>query len=138
MYSDSDKQLYDSSEKGDIEQVAKLLTQDGADPDAYKDCRCHDRALHRACYNNHFKIVKLLLKHKADPNAMTVNQFTPLHVSCLHGHLDCVRYLMDSDLCNVDTGTFIDGCYRSIIHVYSFIYHRHLCTQYHTYHDCHL
>ena len=105
VYSDSDRQLYDSSEKGDTEQVAKLLTQDGADPDAYRDSRCQDRALHRACYNNYYKIVKLLLKHKADPNAMTVNQFTPLHVACLHGHLDCVRYLMDSDLCNVDTGT---------------------------------
>ena len=35
--------------------------------------------LHRAAYNGHVNVMKVLLKHGADPNAPTLDGWTPLH-----------------------------------------------------------
>ena len=39
--------------------------------------------LHRASYNGHTEVMRVLLKHGADPNAPTLEGWTPLHSGTL-------------------------------------------------------
>ncbi|XP_017068167.1 ankyrin repeat domain-containing protein 49 [Drosophila eugracilis] len=50
--------------------------------------------LHRAAYNNFVDMAKLLLQHRADPNARTELGWTPLHSACKWNNADCVHLLL--------------------------------------------
>lgn len=51
--------------------------------------------LHRACYNNFFDIVCLLIKNGANINALTGMKWTPLHSACKWNNYRCVELLLD-------------------------------------------
>jgi ankyrin repeat protein len=50
--------------------------------------------LHSAAAGGHTRIVKLLLKHSADPNARQQGDFTPLHAAAQNGEPDMIRVLL--------------------------------------------
>ena len=50
--------------------------------------------LHSAASGRHTAIVKLLLKHDADPNAHQQGGFTPLHSAVQNGDLESIRALL--------------------------------------------
>lgn len=53
--------------------------------------------LHYACKRGSLKIIKIILKKKGsvDINAQEdIEKWTPLIISCINGHLDCVEYLL--------------------------------------------
>ena len=45
----------------------------------------------------HKEVVKLLLEHKANPNATTTAGHTPLHIAAREGHAQTIRMLLDMD-----------------------------------------
>ena len=57
--------------------------------------------LHRACYEGHLSVVKLLIKEKVcDVTERDLNGHTPLQVACRKGHTEVVKYFIDD--CHVD------------------------------------
>ncbi len=59
-----------------------------------KDCDGYS-PLHRACYENHWSIAELLLKHKADISALTNEHWQPLHSASKWNSSLCVGLLLD-------------------------------------------
>lgn len=66
-----------------------------------KDPTCKDSKdgdgytpLHKACYNNHMDIAKLLIQYGADVNARTELQWTPLHSAAKWSNAECVALLL--------------------------------------------
>lgn len=53
--------------------------------------------LHCAARMGHKDLVKLLLDHKANPNATTTAGQTPLHIASREGHVQTVRILLDME-----------------------------------------
>lgn len=53
--------------------------------------------LHCAARMGHKELVKLLLDHKANPNATTTAGQTPLHIAAREGHVQTVRILLDME-----------------------------------------
>ena len=46
-------------------------------------------------------VVDLLIsKYKFDVNCRSVNNWTPVYVASLHGHLDIVKYLYNTGMCD--------------------------------------
>ena len=60
-------------------------------------------ALHYSCRYGHVDIVKILIKHKANVNAKTDSDDTPLHVAALYGQFEAViaEFKYDMDMINV-------------------------------------
>ncbi len=72
-----------AAEKGKIDYVLKILEKDASlinckDSDGYS-------GLHRAAYNGHVDMVKVLLNHGADIASLTENMWQPLHCACRWG-----------------------------------------------------
>ena len=72
-----------AAEKGKIDYALKILEKDASlinckDSDGYS-------ALHRAAYNGHAHMVKVLLYHGADICSLTENNWQPLHCACRWG-----------------------------------------------------
>ncbi|CAF24338.1 ankyrin repeat domain-containing protein [Candidatus Protochlamydia amoebophila] len=51
--------------------------------------------LHSACYHNHLKIVKILLKNGANVAALDRYQYQPIHWAAKKGAYSVVKYLLD-------------------------------------------
>jgi ankyrin repeat protein len=60
--------LVQAADRGDVEEVRRLLER-GADPNEPEEVNApHGRALYSAVYKRHFEVAKLLLEHGANPN----------------------------------------------------------------------
>ena len=88
--SDSDQEpkpeperLLKSSEKGIIDHVVWILDKEPS----LVNCRDSDgyTPLHRACYNGHMNVVRVLLQRGADVDARTEDGWQPLHCACRWG-----------------------------------------------------
>lgn len=53
--------------------------------------------LHCAARMGHKELVKLLLEHKANPDATTTAGHTPLHIAAREGHGQTTRILLDGN-----------------------------------------
>ena len=53
----------------------------------------NDSVLYKACENGHIEVVKVLLKHHADPNRSSV---PPLNIACAKGHLEIAKILIEN------------------------------------------
>lgn len=53
-------------------------------------------ALHKACFEGHVEVVKLLCKHNADPSIRDNEGSFGMHKAAFSGHLDCVKHLLET------------------------------------------
>ena len=72
-----------AAEKGKLDYAVQILKKDASlinckDSDGYS-------ALHRASYNGHVDMVKVLLNHGADIGGLTEDMWQPLHCACRWG-----------------------------------------------------
>ena len=97
-------QLHDAAEKGDIEEVSRLIAQ-GADVNAKDNDGI--TALYIASETGHAEIVSLLLAARADVNAKHDNGMTTQMAASYRGHSEIVSLLLaaGADV----TATFNDG-----------------------------
>ena len=96
---DLGQQLYDASRDGRLDEVERLLAR-GA-PVNWRDSSGWT-ALHRACWNNHPNVVKILTQQDGiDVNVQDSNKGTPLHFACYTGYLKCVQLLMATGQCDL-------------------------------------
>ena len=52
--------------------------------------------IHLAAYNDHLEVVKILIGHRANINAVNDYNLTALHLAALQGHSDIIRFLIDA------------------------------------------
>lgn len=92
----SDLQLVDElcehAKRGDAEKVKALLKQ-GVDIEATTDST-GSTPLHLAAAGGHLDVVKLLLEHGADINAMDRGRSTPLIAALRNKHRELADFLM--------------------------------------------
>ncbi len=100
-----DQPLYLATSKDRIEEAINLLAQ-GANPNYVFPEPPMYSTLHKACYNNNSQLIKELLKYDVldTINLKTINGYTPLHIACVFGHIQCIKLLLDSGICK--TGGF--------------------------------
>jgi ankyrin repeat protein len=75
-------------------EIAKLLCEHGAKPDVSAG-RNHDSLFHFAVGFRDVRYVELMLKSKADPDAMDSHGLTPLHVAADIGDIAKVKVLLE-------------------------------------------
>lgn len=100
--------LYSCTKNEDIEGIKECLSK-GSSPNigiyvwtgsSWKED--HKRPLHIACEKGNLDIVKLLLQHGANVNALMEfsdgqeeeKDISPLHIACYHGHVRIVKLLL--------------------------------------------
>lgn len=86
------KEILWAVNEGKYDLVKSILIRDRS----CKDAKDEDgyTPLHRACYNNHVDIAKLLIQYGADVNARTNDQWTPLHSASKWSNAECVALLL--------------------------------------------
>ncbi len=89
--SDWTEDLFDAIEAGDVPQVEAVLNR-GQDP----DCVRIDSALSAAVQNNHYPVVRKLLKAKADVNFVPLGRPGPLQTAVIHDAEECAKLLLHS------------------------------------------
>lgn len=86
------KAVLEAAENARLEDLTKLLDQNAE----LVNCRDVDgyTPLHRACYNNHLKVIDLLLTRGADLTNRTTEGWTALHSACKWGHHEAAALLL--------------------------------------------
>ena len=74
--------------------TAEYLAMAGAPINSSARNRLNATPLHSAAAGGHFKIVKMLLEHGADPNIREQGGFTPLHAAAQNGDVETIRALL--------------------------------------------
>ena len=84
---------YDDEEE--LVEVAKLLLQNGADPNSINGNK--DTPIYLATERGHAEIVNLLIQHGANVNSLN-NRYcrTPLHMASRKGHLEITKLLIEN------------------------------------------
>ncbi|KAL1891947.1 hypothetical protein Sste5346_007291 [Sporothrix stenoceras] len=85
---------------GNLQLVEALLNGSLGGAQAAEVSAANNRgrsALHLAAEANHEAMVRLLLQHKADPNAVSDGGWTPLHNAVQNGHAGVVALLLAED-----------------------------------------
>ena len=92
--SDTDA-FFDACANGDVEAVRAFVLKN---PELVRSTNKQRwTGLHGAAQRGHTEVVRLLLKHGADPNALEPGDHTyPLHWAAAHGHVEIVRALVDA------------------------------------------
>jgi len=90
----ADEDLLDATERGDIDEVRKLLDE-GANPNSKGYFR--STPLHNATKRENREVVQLLLEKRADPNAEDHRKWIPLHYAAVAGYDEIVQLLLDRD-----------------------------------------
>lgn len=83
-----------AAEKNEIEAVRQLLEEDPSlvnahDEDGYTP-------LHRAAYNNHVEVIKLLLASNGNLSAKTEDEWEPLHCACKWESVEAASLLIQN------------------------------------------
>ena len=75
--------MLESCEKGMVDRVLEILDTEPS----LLNCKDEDgySPLHRACYNGHLDVVRVLLERGADVRAATEDGWQPLHCACRWG-----------------------------------------------------
>ena len=92
--------------------TAQYLINAGARVNSPSQNRMKVAPLHSAAAGGHGKLVKLLLEHEADPNALQEGGFTPLHAAAQNGDVESVQLLLfygaDADIKSDEGKTPLD------------------------------
>jgi serine/threonine protein kinase len=88
------KELLKASQKGDVEEVKKLL-KEGAYVNAKNEFG--STPLHLAAISGHIEVVKLLIEHGAYVNAKNEFGSTPLYYATKNGHIEVVKLLIENE-----------------------------------------
>lgn len=75
-------------------EIAKLLLNNGADPNRAAENPSRVNALHAAVAKENFELCALFLENGADPNAVQTQNVTPLHSAVHRGNLKLVQLLV--------------------------------------------
>ncbi len=75
-------------------ETAKYLINAGARVNSPSQNKMKAAPLHSAAAGRHSELVKLLLEHAADPNALQEGGFTPLHAAAQNGDVESVQLLI--------------------------------------------
>ena len=102
-----DWKLICAADRGNLEEVKRLVHQNGANVNANQDLRGNHHAtpLHKACFKRHTAIVQFLVQQGANVHAVTQHGETPLHVACRHivsNTPDTVKCLLEQGGANVN------------------------------------
>jgi ankyrin repeat protein len=93
LVSGQDAEIHKAAYNGDIKRVQDLLAK-GVNPDARDSYG--GTALHAAMFQKNMEIVKLLLEHGFDVNAIgPQNGYTPMHDAVWANNIEAVRLLLD-------------------------------------------
>ena len=82
-------------------EIARLLLDHGADPEANAGGRLGEKPLHQVSYGECrseeecVRVAQLLLEHGADVNTRRSDRQTPLHLASYYGNVEVVRLLLD-------------------------------------------
>jgi ankyrin repeat protein len=87
--------LHEATKMNQVD-IAELLASRGADPNmACSGSWAGWTPLMQACRIGSMDMVKLLMKHKADVNAMTKDSRTPIDIAAAEGHDEILVLLLD-------------------------------------------
>ena len=75
-------------------ETARYLINAGARLNSASQNRMKVTPLHSAAAGGHTALVKLLLEHGADPNAVQEGGFTPLHAAAQNGDVESIHMLL--------------------------------------------
>jgi ankyrin repeat protein len=92
-------------------ELVYLLLEHRADVSPH-DAQTRATPLHVACKQGAYGNAELLLKHKANPNAIDIHKNTPLHVACASGYAGIEKLLIgyhaETNVINADGVTPAD------------------------------
>ncbi|XP_048257810.1 serine/threonine-protein phosphatase 6 regulatory ankyrin repeat subunit A-like [Haliotis rufescens] len=87
---------------GHVDVVKYLLSQDTVDVNSRG--RYKQTPMMRAAKNGHKEVVELLVKKGADLSlAYNADGSNVLHLACVNGHVDVVKYLLSQDTVNINS-----------------------------------
>lgn len=78
-------------------EIAKLLLENGANPDLCAKNPSKVNALHTAVAKENYTLCKLLLDYGVNVNAVQMQNVTPLHSAVHRGNLKIVKLLVEND-----------------------------------------
>ena len=92
--------LYESLKDKDYEKLAALVNDSSVDinhtfTESFIELPYRGwRLIHFVCKRGNIDGLEVIISLGADPSAKTRNGDTALHISCKHGHYNCVKYLL--------------------------------------------
>ena len=90
-----------AAERGDIQDIRRLIEQDGVDPCTGSEDSFRPNVLHLSCLKNPLRVVKYLIETvNCDPVCVDEAGCTPLHYACHGGHMPVVKYLIETVHCD--------------------------------------
>lgn len=75
-------------------KLCKYLLKNGARP--YQHAVYEYYPLHEACNRGYQEVVQEFVDAKCELNVVTIDMDTPLHISCMRGHIGCVHVLLQA------------------------------------------
>eukprot|EP00798_Chlamydomonas_sp_ICE-L_P001802 gene1802-biopygen14623 len=94
MQKSLDRQLCQSSRRGDANEVVSLLER-GANVNSTVS-GTHNTPLHISALNGYVECIKALLDSGAEVDKPNIEGSTPLHAAASEGHEECIKALLDS------------------------------------------
>ncbi|GJQ80182.1 hypothetical protein Trydic_g23759 [Trypoxylus dichotomus] len=107
--------LYDSVEDQDISSVRKLLVEKKANPNIIlpgKGISCFHLAVGNDSPKFAMEVTSLMIQGGGDPNVLSDEGLTPVHIAAAWGRTDILRLLLH---CGGDP-QLTDNCYKSALH----------------------
>jgi len=77
-------------------EIAKLLLENGADPNLHATNPSKVNALHSAVAKENYELSKLLIDYGVNVNATQIQNVTPLHSAAHRGNLTLIRLLVEN------------------------------------------
>uniref|UniRef100_A0AC35THK3 ANK_REP_REGION domain-containing protein n=1 Tax=Rhabditophanes sp. KR3021 TaxID=114890 RepID=A0AC35THK3_9BILA len=87
--------LLESTGRGDVEEVERLLRVERADPNLHNEDGL--TPLHQCAIDNNIEILRLLIQYGANVNAQDTESWTPLHAAACCEHEEIVKVLLAND-----------------------------------------
>lgn len=93
------EELWDSAEDGNLKALQSILFRKTSTFPLDVNARCLDNwsALHLACNEGHFEVIKLLIEHGSDIEAKTSMERRPLHFVAMKGYYEILMLLIENN-----------------------------------------